>query len=433
MADVKVSVLVPVYNVEKYLKQCMDSIINQTMKDIEIICLDDCSTDSSGRILDEYAQRDSRVIVVHKEKNCGYGHSMNMGISMAKGEYIGIVESDDCILPNFYESVYAAAKENDLDLVKSDVTFWWEDIEYTFLSRYPWLEDYYGRVLGKDEIDSRLQFRMNIWSGIYKKSFIDEYNMCFNEAPNHVFQDNGFWIQSMLYAKRAMWIKDSFYLYRQDNPNQSVRQKKRISDMAEEYEWTEKLLISRNAPKGEIDVCNRQRLRSIHYEFYRVADEYKKEIAEIILDAYRLYNQVIKDDSELSDWYEELSKNSEAFCDTIIDKKLKLNKILDESSAIVIYGAGIRGQWLFRHMCYQGRYDKLIGFAVSGKEHVDNIGGLPVKCADEYLDVKDEALVIISTKEESDAYSDMKKTVLELGFKHIMPATEIFENFYALS
>lgn len=90
----KVSILMPACNVEKFLKECMDSVVNQTLKDIEIICIDDGSRDSTGNILDEYAQKDNRIKVIHKA-NSGYGHSMNVGLQNATGEYIGIIETDD--------------------------------------------------------------------------------------------------------------------------------------------------------------------------------------------------------------------------------------------------------------------------------------------------------------------------------------------------
>ena len=102
---IKVSVIVPVYNVEKYLKKCIDSIIKQTLTDMEIICVDDGSTDSCPEILDEYANLDHRIKVIHKT-NAGYGHAVNTGFAYAKGEYIGIVESDDYILPEMYETLY---------------------------------------------------------------------------------------------------------------------------------------------------------------------------------------------------------------------------------------------------------------------------------------------------------------------------------------
>ena len=121
---IKVSIVVPVYNVEKYLRQCMDSIVNQTLKEIEIICVDDGSTDSSGDILDEYASRDNRVRVIHKE-NKGYGHSMNMGFHAANGKYIGIVESDDYAEPEMFEVLYEEAEKKQLDVIKSSFYFYY--------------------------------------------------------------------------------------------------------------------------------------------------------------------------------------------------------------------------------------------------------------------------------------------------------------------
>ena len=123
----KVSVIIPVYNVEKYLAKCIESVINQTLTEIEIICVDDGSTDLCPKILDEYASKDKRIKVIHKE-NEGYGKTMNIGLDLAQGEYIGLVESDDYILPNMYEILYKKAKENDLDLIKSNFYFFWDKI-----------------------------------------------------------------------------------------------------------------------------------------------------------------------------------------------------------------------------------------------------------------------------------------------------------------
>ena len=98
----KVSIIVPTYNVEEYLRECMDSVINQTLKEIEIICIDDGATDNSGKILDDYARKDRRVKVFHNE-NGGYGKAMNYGLMHANGEYIGIVEPDDYVLPDMFD------------------------------------------------------------------------------------------------------------------------------------------------------------------------------------------------------------------------------------------------------------------------------------------------------------------------------------------
>ena len=116
MNDVKVSIIVPVYNVEKYLRQCVDSIVNQSLKEIEIICINDGSTDNSLQILEGYAQRDKRIKIINK-RNEGLSTARNTGMEYATGEYIGFVDSDDFINEKMYENLYKNAKSNKSDIV----------------------------------------------------------------------------------------------------------------------------------------------------------------------------------------------------------------------------------------------------------------------------------------------------------------------------
>ena len=113
----KISVLVPCYNVERYLRQCLDSISAQTFNDMEILCLNDGSTDGTPAIIQEYADKDDRFILINKP-NSGYGATMNVGLNTAKGKYIAIVESDDYIEPTMMEVLYNAVEENQLDLAR---------------------------------------------------------------------------------------------------------------------------------------------------------------------------------------------------------------------------------------------------------------------------------------------------------------------------
>ena len=119
----KISILIPIYNVEKYLKECLDSVINQTLKDIEIICINDGSTDSCAEILKAYSLKDNRIKVINKE-NSGYGASMNMGLEEATGDYIGIVESDDFIKEEMFANLYKIATKDDAEIVKSDYFYY---------------------------------------------------------------------------------------------------------------------------------------------------------------------------------------------------------------------------------------------------------------------------------------------------------------------
>ena len=116
----KVSIIIPVYNAEKYLLRCVDSLVNQTLKEIEIILVDDFSTDNSGILCDELALKDERIKVIHK-KNEGAGFARNAGIEIAKGKYIGFVDSDDYVDVKMYESMYNVAEKYSTDFVMSSV------------------------------------------------------------------------------------------------------------------------------------------------------------------------------------------------------------------------------------------------------------------------------------------------------------------------
>ena len=115
--DIKVSVIVPCYNVEKYVRECIQSICNQTLKEIEIICINDGSKDNTLSIINEFKKKDKRIKVINKE-NTGYGHSVNLGIDIACGKYIGIVESDDFIEPNMYSEMYEISEFYNLEVCR---------------------------------------------------------------------------------------------------------------------------------------------------------------------------------------------------------------------------------------------------------------------------------------------------------------------------
>ena len=241
----KVSIIIPTYNVEMYLVECMESVIHQTLKDIEIICINDGSTDGSLEILKSYAQKDDRIVLVDKE-NGGYGIAMNIGLEKATGEYIGIVEPDDFVKLDMYESLYQIAKDNDLDFVKEDFYRFKRTDEddmnmvYNHLSKNP--EDY-NKVFNPSEDTEAIRYIMNTWSGIYKKEFIEKHHIRHNETPGASFQDNGFWFQTFIFATRAMIVDKPYYMNRRDNPNSSVHNREKVYCMNIEYDHIRDILM----------------------------------------------------------------------------------------------------------------------------------------------------------------------------------------------
>lgn len=240
-----VSIIVPTYNVENFLEECMDSIIGQSLKNIEIICVDDGSTDQSGVILEKYAQKDSRVKVFHNS-NGGYGKAMNFGLSKSTGEFIGIVEPDDYITNDMFEKLYTAAKDNLATCVKSNFKRFYGEKANRFFEEVPFSEkkSYYGRIISPKEEPAILFGAMNIWTGIYNRDFIEKNKIRFNETPGASFQDNGFWFQTMTLAGSIYILDDFFYMNRRDNPNSSVKGTEKAFCVLEEFAFIEKFLNS---------------------------------------------------------------------------------------------------------------------------------------------------------------------------------------------
>ena len=274
----KVSIIIPVYNVESYLVECLESVVNQTLKDIEVICVDDGSKDNSGSILDQYAVRDNRVKVIHKE-NGGYGKAMNVGIDAATGDYIGIVEPDDYIELTMYETLYAKAKEFDLDLIKSDYCRFWHDGEEIKVRRETLDQSgrYYSILVNLSEDLIPYRFPMNTWSGIYKRTYLEQFHIRHNETPGASFQDNGFWLQTFWHAKRAMFLPNVFYHNRRDNPNSSVKSAKKVFCIKEEYDWIRKLLENDIELKNKfIGIYYLKKFHNYRWTFFRVDLKFKR-------------------------------------------------------------------------------------------------------------------------------------------------------------
>ncbi len=241
-----VSVIVPIMNVEAFLPAALDSLVAQTLENMEFILLNDGSTDGSLGIMEEYAEKDPRFRLINKE-NTGYGSTMNNGIKVARGEYIGILEPDDYADPEMFERLYREAAEHDLDFVKSDYILFMAGTDGTIREKTVRLspdESFYGRTLSPGEEKQTFFFPINTWTGIYRKAFLDQHGIRHHETPGASFQDNGFWFQTFCYGKRVRFIREALYHYRGDNPNSSMMSRKKEKCITEEYHWIHERLAS---------------------------------------------------------------------------------------------------------------------------------------------------------------------------------------------
>lgn len=230
-----ISIIVPIYNVSKYLDKCVESILNQNYKNIELILVDDGSTDGSEKKCDDWAKKDSRVVVIHKE-NGGSADSRNVGMEAAKGEYIGFVDSDDWIAPEMYEKLIEVIHERNLDM---SVCFFKavSDENYEFNNtEYPTTE-YTGRDFANLIIaEKKPRISYAIWKCLYKREVIK--GIKFYKGV-HYNEDAVFLIESLWNARKMAFIEAPMYYYRvhESSISNVVISEKRINDILFKYEW----------------------------------------------------------------------------------------------------------------------------------------------------------------------------------------------------
>ncbi|MGL6298353.1 MAG: glycosyltransferase [Methanobacteriaceae archaeon] len=230
----KVSIIVPVYNTENYLRQCLNSIVNQTIEDIEIICVNDGSTDNSLTILKEYANNDSRIKIFCQE-NKGLGAARNTGMKYAMGEYLSFIDSDDWIESDTYEVLYNDAKNNNLDIVmfqlinfNNETNKYYEDSIYNIDCINDDLFEQ-GIFSYKDVDDVFFTITVSSCNKLYNKTFLDNINVKFQEGL--VFEDHPFFFQTFLKAKKVKVVRKHFYNRRRREGSLVQNEGEKFSDI----------------------------------------------------------------------------------------------------------------------------------------------------------------------------------------------------------
>lgn len=234
----KVSIIMPSLNVADYIEFAVRSVMKQSMVDIEIICIDAGSNDGTWEILESLANEDKRILLV-KTSTRSYGYQVNLGIKIATGEYLAIVETDDFVNQEMYEILYEYAQNNDCDYVKADYRAYWtqKNGKKVFLNRKnPEDSSLYRKVICPKQYPMMGEDDWYLWTGIYNRNFIIDNKIRFSESKGAAFQDIGFLIQTMQYAKRAMYIEDMLYNYCIDREGASSNQNKSFSYAVAEFE-----------------------------------------------------------------------------------------------------------------------------------------------------------------------------------------------------
>lgn len=431
---VKVSVIIPVYNVEQYLEECIKSVQCQSLKEIEIICIDDGSTDHSAEILERYAELDDRIRVISKE-NTGYGHSVNLGINSARGEYISIVESDDYVELNMLEELYELAKSNNLDVVKADSTCFVDECgerKFTYRTVLPKRnQDDYSKIFSRNDYNQTFCGYVYTWAGIYKREFLNQYYIRHNETPGASYQDNGFWFQTTMYADRLMFINKAYYNLRRDNPNSSFFSKTKVFCISDEYDFIhQKIMESDLERKQELfSLCFQYRFANYAWtmnridpkffpEFYqRMRSDFKKALQEGEVDATLL------SEKQWKYMYQVIGSEKPVPYDSPCCIELEAVGSLNKAKRILIYGAGAYGRSAYALLEKAGYTDKVAGFIVTEKyEEPELVYGLHVIPFAEYcVQEEDVIIVAVSGKYKEQIWGTLRKAGInnEIDFDQI--------------
>lgn len=422
--NVKVSVILPSLNVAGYIEECLDSVVQQSLQELEIICVDAGSTDGTREILDRYSQKDSRIIILHSDQK-SYGQQVNMGLDYAAGEYVAILETDDWIEPDMYQCLYENGAVEGLDYVASDFDLLYRlqnGRDYRIRQRlfHGERQSWYGRILDSDQIATLRSSDYVLWKGIYSREFLNSHHIRLHLSLGAAFQDMGFLQQVKTYARQAKYLDKSFYRYRQDREEASSKGLDGLWHYENEFRWIHDELrlcchfndIHRKYYYFTMSISfitkydqiiaklkgdwQDERLRK-PYEWFRIQvsdavssgllDEamYGKEMWEklkLLLASQKVYSQ----------WMMEKERRKEGCL------KEFLERIKDRS--VVIFGCGIRGERLM-YYC-DSNHIKIHGFcdnnpALYGKERF----GFPIISSS---DLKNEA--------------DKKDEVILLSMKH---------------
>lgn len=312
----QVSVIVPVYNVENYLEECLSSIVNQTLKDIEIICINDGSTDGSLEILNEYAKKDNRITIISQE-NQGHAVATNRGISMARGEYLYLMDSDDVVELNALEDTYKLSESKDLDFLIFKAMNYYEVEDRFYESEVYSMQNLFksvgDNVFNYKDIPDNVLFNMSVtpWSKLYNRDFIERIGAKFPEGL--IFDDNVFFWQVLFNAERIYFHNEFLFTRRWHSSSSTTSGDQRFLDSIKIIN-----LIGEEFRKyGEFEhhkVTLYNKKVDIGYFRFR---HIKKEFKNLYFDAWK---------SDLLEVY----KDKELFTDFFNNLTLKNNKILEK-------------------------------------------------------------------------------------------------------
>lgn len=404
---VKVTVVVPVYNAEKYLRDCLESALKQSLHEVEIVCIDDCSQDMSGDILDEYARRDDRIIIIRNVENIGVALSRNRGLDAARGKYICFLDADDFLKEDALKELYEIAEEKQTDIVFYNLEMWTGDCEISQEEmQYCTKGNYSGVMTGREffrEIQAEGDERVPVWLQFWRKESIEKYKMRFPDGIVH--EDILFTYRGLMEAKRVCYVNKAYYVYRRHKGSITMTKinDTYICSLLEVY--TAIMNYWEAHRKEAVDDITERYLCDVERKIIR----YLVETKETMISLRNRWGE----NSFYTHWlrlivYRNLMRHHPGI-DTV-----KLLKLL-QSPGIIVYGAGKVAQRYIGIM--QSYRINIIGVAVSDKTgNPDLLMGIPVYAVEDLTDYceKYSILIAVGRKHQDEVIQKIK----QLGFEN---------------
>lgn len=407
----KVSVIIPVYNTEHYLEECLSSVIHQSLKDIEIICVNDGSTDNSATILEEHSEADLRIHII-TQKNQGQSVARNMGIKIASGKYVCFLDSDDMLADNALEELYTKSLEDNLDILCYDIECMYET-DYLRINDNK--DSYYQRNISFGGVKTGRSLFSEM---IEKNSFLDSASnmlicrdwMINNQLqfyPGILYEDSLFSFQCYMKADRIFHTNNKYVVYR-------VREN---STMTSKYGFHN--LYSRL-------ICYIEIIKMTHTMTFDVRTQAAiRKFAFFVRENLKYIDYVL--DSKERMKIQALSSLEKLYLDGLgiefsevpyINEEIYLDgfkNIFVKNKNIILYGAGQIGRQVIKYLANNHLDKSVLCFAVTNPEdsHVE-MCGLPVICIDELKDKAKDGYIIITARKNYQ--EDMCIKVRELGF-----------------
>ncbi len=421
----KVTIVIPTLNVKEYIKQCIDSVLNQTLVELEVFVVDADSTDGTREILDEYEKKDSRIKVL-KDIKKSTGYAKNIGIELSTAPYIAIVEPDDYIELDMMKKLYETAERTGADFVKSNFsTFLGSGKQrYDFPKTVSAKEDDYDKLIDAQEDNHCFGWVMFEWLGLYRKSFLNEFHIRHNESPGAAFQDTGFWFLTFSYARKIYLLKDVFYHYRCDNPYASVKNPNKVFNICKEYNYIKEQLSKNPMVWNRVQAAY---YRGYFYDNYVVYNRISEELRipllkemhsvltranmEDLIDRSLFSQQEFADLELLLESVEEFDRQKALIRCDCGQRLTELQEQIGQASKVIIYGAGSYGSNL-QYLLQSNNV--LIDAYVDGDEKKWNtkLNGISVLALEESKKKYPNALYLVANKNHS---NEIEMTLKKAG------------------